>query len=133
MFNYNKKDLALKLYERLTKEFQLNELPKYESILDEVNLWFADKMAVVWHVKDVAGEANSMGLALTEEECSEVLYSVLDNYDSQYGVNWDVIRSSIEYRKVGRKLTDDEDKRHEINGEIIFAEPAKETVLSESL
>jgi hypothetical protein len=44
-----------------------------------------------WHIDDVAGQAESQGETLTEEECRDVLAMVMRKHDCNIGINWDVI------------------------------------------
>jgi hypothetical protein len=44
-----------------------------------------------WHIDDVAGQAESQGETLTEDECRDVLAMVMSEHDCNVGINWDVI------------------------------------------
>ena len=50
-----------------------------------------DWIAEWWHIDDVAGQAESQGETLTEEECRDVLAMVMRKHDCNIGINWDVI------------------------------------------
>ena len=51
----------------------------------------------IWCVEDVLEVANDLGHTLTEDQCIEVLAMVEDDLDSEIGVNWDVIRSAVQW------------------------------------
>jgi hypothetical protein len=51
---------------------------------DESGKWF---LADPWFVDDVL----NMRPDLTDDQCVEVLHYLEDNFDANYGINWDVI------------------------------------------
>jgi hypothetical protein len=69
-----------------------------------VQFW-ADKIALVWDLKDVHTAANERGFALTRKEALHVLQAMLQNHNKQYGLHWKDLTSYIEDKCLGRKLT----------------------------
>ena len=63
------------------------------SAFDYFSKYWDDKIAIIWTTEDVK-EVNDK---LTEEECQDVLSSILDSRDANYGISWDTIRSYIEH------------------------------------
>jgi len=49
----------------------------------------------IWGPDDVFEQARSMGVALTDEQVSSVLYYLNDKHDANCGINWDVIGCAI--------------------------------------
>ena len=52
---------------------------------------------ITWCVEDVLHQAEEEGIALTLEQCKEVLDHVDKNHDATIGINWDVISEGINY------------------------------------
>jgi len=50
-----------------------------------------------WHIEDVMGQAENMGIELTEDQAIEVLYWLAKCHDANYGINWDSIDSAIQF------------------------------------
>ena len=50
-----------------------------------------------WHIEDVLGQAENMGIELTNEQAAEVLGIVADCHDANIGINWEVIDAAIDY------------------------------------
>ena len=48
-----------------------------------------------WHIEDVLGQAENMGIELTNEQAAEVLGIVADCHDANIGINWEVIDAAI--------------------------------------
>jgi hypothetical protein len=86
----------------------LKDKAKAERILK--NYW-RDKMALVWSVQDVHRAANEREVALTNEEAMEVLQTLLNQHNKQYGIKWQDLTTHIEDQVLGRKLTKPEIRR----------------------
>jgi hypothetical protein len=62
-----------------------------------------NSIAIIWSIEDVKQQLESLNenygidLELSDENCMEVLQRVVDNHDSEYGVNWDSLYNAIEY------------------------------------
>ena len=80
----------------------LKDKAKAEVILKR--FWHT-RMALVWMVEDVHRAANEREVALTHNEAIEVLQTLLDQHNAQYGLRWADITTHIEDRVLGRKLT----------------------------
>jgi len=68
-------------------------------------------MALVWEVEDVHRAANELELALTNQDAIDVLQTLLELHNAQYGIKWADITTHIEDKVLGRKLTRPEIKR----------------------
>ena len=86
----------------------LKDPTKAERILDR---FWADKMALVWDVRDVYTAANEREVALTRKEAIEVLQELHHHHNKQTGLQWRDLTSYIEEYALGRKLTRRELKR----------------------
>ena len=69
------------------------------------------RMALVWEVADVHRAANEREVALTNQEAIDVLQTLLNQHNAQYGIKWEDLTTHIEDRVLGRKLTKAEIKR----------------------
>ena len=67
--------------------------------------YWVSKMAVVWSIQDVHRAANEQEVALTRREAIQVLQTLLDHHDAQYGIKWEDITNLIQDRVLGRPLT----------------------------
>ena len=73
--------------------------------------YWRTRMALVWTIEDVHRAANERELALTNNEAIDVLQTLLNGYNAQYGVRWEDLSNYIEDRVLARKLTKVEIKR----------------------
>ena len=73
--------------------------------------FWANKMALVWDLRDIHTAANERGVALTRKEAIKVLQELHHHHDKQAGVKWEDLTSYIEESSLGRKLTRPELKR----------------------
>ena len=55
--------------------------------------------------------ANERDVALTNDEAIDVLQTLLNQHNAQYGIKWEDLTTHIEDRVLGRKLTRAEIKR----------------------
>ena len=63
------------------------------------------RMALVWMVEDMHRAANEREVALTNDEAIDVLQTLLDQHNAQYGLRWSDITTHITENVLGRKLT----------------------------
>ena len=96
MHDHHIKDMVRRLSPILKDE------SKAERILK--NYW-SNKMAVVWSIEDVHRAANEQEVALTRKEAIQVLQTLHDQHNAQYGIKWEDITNLIQDRVLGRKLT----------------------------
>ena len=59
-----------------------------------------DSIASVWTTDDVQAldsdmEGDSRGLNITDAEAKAVLAQVADNFDAEYGINWDTLNDAL--------------------------------------
>lgn len=59
-----------------------------------------------WHVEDVESVCEQMEVTLTEDEKEEVLHSVANSFDANYGIAWDNFEYAIQYVIDSRKEDD---------------------------
>lgn len=53
---------------------------------------------VFWNKEDIVVTAKErFNITLTDEQVNEVVYSIENSFDANYGVNWDVIADNIDY------------------------------------
>ena len=69
------------------------------------------RMALVWMMEDVHRAANEREVALTNSEAIDVLQTLLNQHNAQYGIKWEDLTTHIEDNGLGRKLTKAEIKR----------------------
>ncbi len=60
-----------------------------------------------WHIADVESVCEQMEVTLTEDEMEDVLHSVANSFDANYGIAWDNFEDAIEYVIDGRKNEDE--------------------------
>jgi len=75
---------------------------KAKSILKR---YWKTRIALVWMIEDVHRTANERGVALTNPEAIDVLQTLLNQHNAQYGIKWEDLTAHIEDRVLGRKLT----------------------------
>ena len=49
-----------------------------------------------WQIEDVESVCEQMGVTLTEDEMEDVLHTVADSFDANYGISWDNFEYAIE-------------------------------------
>jgi hypothetical protein len=67
--------------------------------------YWKTRMALVWEVEDVHRAANERGLAITNAEAIQVLQTLHNQYNAQYGLKWEDLTAHITENVLGRKLT----------------------------
>jgi len=60
----------------------------YKYVRAALEEYWADKMALVWHIDDVFVKAGELGIALSNEEAKNILGDILDHHDCEMGVSW---------------------------------------------
>ena len=73
--------------------------------------YWRTRMALVWTIDDVHRAANEREVALTNSEAIDVLQTLLQQHNAQYGIRWEDLTTHIEENVLGRKLTRPEIKR----------------------
>ena len=48
-------------------------------------------IAIIWQIDDINGQAESMGIDISEEQAIDILYDMDANHDACYGICWDTI------------------------------------------
>ena len=48
-----------------------------------------------WNVDDILDAANQMNKKITNDQAIRVMYHVTHTFDANFGINWDVIETSI--------------------------------------
>ena len=77
-------------HEKVSSKYILEQLQQIEEIE-------RTQISHIWCVDDVQFEAQELGITLTEDQACEVLVMVEDEIDSEIGVNWNVIRSAVQW------------------------------------
>lgn len=67
--------------------------------------YWRDKIALVWSAEDVHRAANEKEVALTEREAIQVLQTLLNQHNAQYGLKWEDITTHIQDNVLGRNLS----------------------------
>ena len=67
--------------------------------------YWRTRMALVWMVEDVHRAANELEVVLTNLEAIQVLETLLNQHNAQYGIKWEDLTTHIEDRVLGRKMT----------------------------
>lgn len=49
-----------------------------------------------WHIEDVEMMCEQMEVTLTEDEMEDVLHSVANSFDANYGITWDSFEYAID-------------------------------------
>lgn len=50
-----------------------------------------------WGAEDIESQAESDGVELTDEQVEEVMEEIVESFDAEIGINWDVISSAIDH------------------------------------
>lgn len=90
------KDMVSRLGPILKDKFRAERILK--------NYW-SKKIALVWSIEDVHRAANEIEVALTRQEAVQVLQTLLNQHNPQYGIKWEDLTTHIQDRVLGRKLT----------------------------
>lgn len=53
------------------------------------------EICIVWSTQDVLQTAKNMNVDITVEEADDVLMTVEDNHDANYGISWDNIEWAV--------------------------------------
>jgi hypothetical protein len=72
--------------------------------LNILTRFWRNKMALVWETAQVHRAANELELALTEKEAIQVLQTLHNQHNAQYGIRWEDITAHMEAHVLGRKL-----------------------------
>ena len=56
-----------------------------------------------WHIEDVESVCEQMEVTLTKDEMEDVLHSVADGFDANYGITWDNFEWAIQNIIDGRE------------------------------
>lgn len=60
-----------------------------------------------WHLDDVEMMCEQMEVTLTEEEMEDVLHTVANSFDANYGIAWDNFEFAIQQVIDGRETQDE--------------------------
>jgi hypothetical protein len=100
MYDHRLRDMARDITEKLNgKKITDNDYDLIHAILEK---YWADKIAIVWGIKDVfviidrLNEESKPIIQLTDEEAKEILDDVLENMDCEYGVTWETIEYALD-------------------------------------
>ena len=77
-------------HEKVSSKYILEQLKQIEEIE-------RTQISHIWCVEDVLDAASELGVTLTEDQGCEVLGIVEDEIDCEIGVNWNVIRSAVQW------------------------------------
>ena len=77
-------------HEKVSSKYILEQLKQIEEIE-------RTQISHIWCVEDVLDAASELGVTLTEDQACEVLGIVEDEIDCEIGVNWNVIRSAVQW------------------------------------
>ena len=77
-------------HEKVSSKYILEQLKQIEEIE-------RTQISHIWCVEDVLETANELGHTLTEDQACEVLAMVEDDIDCEIGINWNVIRSAVQW------------------------------------
>jgi len=77
-------------HEKVSSKYILEQLKQIEEIE-------RTQISHIWCVEDVFDAASELGVTLTEDQGCEVLGIVEDEIDCEIGVNWNVIRSAVQW------------------------------------
>ena len=53
------------------------------------------QFAVPWSRADFVAKAEEADLSLTEEQIDDAMHSCFNNFDANFGINWEVIESAL--------------------------------------
>jgi hypothetical protein len=82
--------------------------------------YWRNKIALVWETDDVHKAANELEVALTEKEAIQVLQTLHEHHNAQYGLKWEDITTHIQDNVLGRKLTKREVKKFVQHDKLII-------------
>jgi uncharacterized protein YpuA (DUF1002 family) len=50
-----------------------------------------------WNADDIQSVAENMDIDLTDDQVLEIMQIIVSSHDANFGINWDVIGSAIDY------------------------------------
>ena len=91
-----------------------------QEIIEALDLEDDDETVGGWSQSDVARQANSLGLVLTECETANVFDVIRNKFDASVGINWDTISYRLSQFGYGRAISDEEKQRLDEDDEPII-------------
>jgi hypothetical protein len=58
--------------------------------------YWNDKIAIVWNTEDVLSRAEELEIEITEDDARNILGTLLNDFDANYGINWSAIDVELE-------------------------------------
>jgi hypothetical protein len=72
----------------------------YELVSSRVENGITKEIAIIWGIKDVYCEADTIEILITEEQASDILDRLLHKHDAEWGICWETIRTLVEEYKM---------------------------------
>jgi hypothetical protein len=79
---------------KIQKTLKLNDKDA-ERVTKVLQNHWKDSISITWKVCDIIDRAKENHIKLTQEQAREVLESLEDNHDCNYGITWDMIDDTI--------------------------------------
>lgn len=80
------------MLEALAKKSLITDRSEAKKALQE---YWEDKIAITWNAEDVIGYAKIHKKVVTEEQARDILQTMLQKHDCEYGITWDTIRENL--------------------------------------
>lgn len=59
-------------------------------------------VVIQWHIEDVEAVLENRGVTLTDDEIEDVLHSVANSHDANYGITWEHLECAVDNILDGR-------------------------------
>ena len=69
---------------------------KTDDIVESLREYWADYAVHIWHTQDVFFQTDQMALPMSQKAAREILKSIEDKIDCEYGITWDTIDEAIQ-------------------------------------
>lgn len=87
MYAHHIKDMA----DEISKDKTLTGKQKV-AVHKALSKYWEDKIAIVWEANDVISEFKQNHKRCSKEKANDILTSILEQHDCNFGVTWDTIR-----------------------------------------
>ena len=111
MYERDLEDQANRIAERLVDESKNIRSSTLQAsirniVLDEIKAHWRGKIAAVWTTLDVLEHCATSYPDMTTEEADEILQIIHAEFDSEVGINWDVIRHHAEWYMLNKETNE---------------------------
>lgn len=90
MYDHNLRDMVELLIDQGIIKSDLQE-----ETLKVLKGYWEDKIAIVWGSEDVIGYAKDQGKDISEEDARDILQTMFQKHDCEYGITWETINGNL--------------------------------------